>query len=75
MTSSGLQEANFEQNGQFLHQYINITLAIQKEHGKLLKDFNKVLVGNKDIKNLKVEVEKFSAKFDMPGFDVATMNF
>ena len=54
---------------------INITLAIQKEHGKLLKDFNKVLAGNKDIENLKAEVEKFSAKFDMPGFDVATMNF
>ena len=75
MTSSGLQESNFEQNGEFLHQQINITLAIQKEHGKLLKDFNKVLAGNKDIENLKAEVEKFSAKFDMPGFDVATMNF
>ena len=75
MTSSGLQEANFEQNGEFLQQSINITLAIQKEHGKLLKDFNKGLAGNKDIENLKAEVEKFSAKFDMPGFDVATMNF
>ena len=75
MTSSGLQEANFQQNGEFLHRSINITLAIQKEHGKLLKDFNKGLAGNKDIENLKAEVEKFSAKFDMPGFDVATMNF
>ena len=75
MTSSGLQEANFELNGEFLHQSINITLAIQKEHGNLLKDFNKGLAGNKDIKNLKGEVDKLSAKFDMPGFDVATMNF
>ena len=75
MTSSGLQEFNFEKNGEFLHESINITLDIQKEHGKLLKDFKKGLAGNKDIKNMKAEVEKFSAKFHMPGFDVATMNF
>ena len=75
MTSSGLQEANFEKDGEFLHQSIKITLAIKKEHGKLLKDFNKGLAGNKDIENLKAEVEKFSAKFNRPGFDVATMKF
>ena len=75
MTSSGLQEANFEKNGEFLHQSINITLAIQKEHGKLLKDFNKGLVGKKDIENMKAKVDKFSAKFGMPGFDVDIMKF
>lgn len=75
MTSRGLKEADFEQIGEFLHQSINITLSIQKEYGKLLKDFNKGLAGNKDMENLKAEVEKFSAKFDMPGFDVATMKY
>ena len=74
MTSRGIQE-DFEQIGEFLHQSINITLDIQKEHGKLLKEFNKRLAGNKDIENMKSEVEEFSTKFDMPGFDVATMNF
>ena len=53
MTSRGLQEADFEQIGEFLHQLIKITLDIQKEHGKLLKEFNKGLAGNKDIENLK----------------------
>uniref|UniRef100_A0A0D6R218 Serine hydroxymethyltransferase n=1 Tax=Araucaria cunninghamii TaxID=56994 RepID=A0A0D6R218_ARACU len=75
MTSRGLKEADFEQIAEFLHQAINVTLTIQKEHGKLLKDFGKGLVNNKDIENLKVEVEKFSASFDMPGFDVTTMKY
>ena len=56
MTSRGLKEADFEQIGEFLHQSILITLSIYKEHGKHLKDFNKGLVGNKDIGNMKVEV-------------------
>ncbi|XP_057837924.1 serine hydroxymethyltransferase 4 [Cryptomeria japonica] len=75
MTSRGLKEADFEKIAEFLHQAINITLSVQKEHGKLLKDFNKGLANNKDMENLKVEVEKFSASFDMPGFDVTTMKY
>ncbi|GLJ27916.1 hypothetical protein SUGI_0548280 [Cryptomeria japonica] len=66
MTSKGLKETDFEKIAEFLHQAINITLSVQKEHGKLLKDFNKGLANNKDMENLKVEVEKFSASFDMP---------
>ena len=56
MTSRGLKEAGFEQSGEFLHESILITLSIQKEHGKLLKDLNKGSAGNKDIENIKVEV-------------------
>ncbi|GLJ17556.1 hypothetical protein SUGI_0305340 [Cryptomeria japonica] len=66
MTSRGLKEADFEKIAEFLHQAINITLSVQKEHRKLLKDFNKGLANNKHIENRKVEVEKFSASFDMP---------
>eukprot|EP00249_Psilotum_nudum_P006311 c19628_g1_i1 orf=740-2152(-) len=69
MTSRGLIETDFEQIAEFLSQAVNITLAIQKEHGKFLKDFNKGLVNNKDIENLKIAVEKFASSFDMPGFD------
>ena len=54
---------------------MTITLKIQKEHGKLLKDFNKGLVNNKDIEELKVDVEKFSASFEMPGFSVSEMKY
>merc|ERR1712071_636595 len=75
MTSRGLVEKDFEQIAEFLHQAVTITLSIQKGYGKLLKDFNKGLVNNKDIENLKAEVEKFSSSFDMPGFLMSEMKY
>ncbi|BAF28209.2 Os11g0455800, partial [Oryza sativa Japonica Group] len=75
MTSRGLVEKDFEQIGEFLHQAVTICLNIQKEHGKLLKDFSKGLVNNKDIENLKLEVEKFATSFDMPGFTLDSMKY
>lgn len=41
MTFRGLVEKEFEQISEFLHQAVSLTLKIQKEYGKLLKDFNK----------------------------------
>jgi len=73
MTSRGLKDADFEAIGNFLERAVNITLAVQKEHGKLLKDFNKGLDGNKDIEALRADVEKFASSFDMPGFDVTAL--
>ncbi|KAF2288983.1 hypothetical protein GH714_023241 [Hevea brasiliensis] len=75
MTSRGLVEGDFEQIGEFLHRAVTITLSIQKEHGKLLKDFNKGLVNNKDIEALKADVEKFASSFDMPGFLMSEMKY
>ncbi|KAK1389811.1 Serine hydroxymethyltransferase [Heracleum sosnowskyi] len=75
MTSRGLLEKDFEQIAEFLHRAVTITLNIQKEHGKLLKDFNKGLENNKEIEQLKTDVEKFAASFDMPGFSVADMKY
>ncbi|XP_078432727.1 serine hydroxymethyltransferase 4 [Wolffia australiana] len=75
MTSRGLLEKDFEQIGEFLHQAINITLNIQKEHGKLLKDFNKGLADNKEIEALKAAVNKFAASYDMPGFLMSDMKY
>ena len=75
MTSRGLVEKDFEQIGEFLHQAATICLNIQKEHGKLLKDFSKGLVNNRDIENLKLEVEKFATSFDMPGFTLDSMKY
>lgn len=75
MTSRGLVEKDFEQIGEFLHQAVTITLNIQKQYGKLLKDFNKGLVNNKDIEDLKIDVEKFSSSFDMPGFLMSEMKY
>lgn len=75
MTSRGLVEKDFEQIGEFLHRAVTLTLDIQKEHGKLLKDFSKGLVNNKAIEDLKLDVEKFSATYGMPGFLVSEMKY
>ncbi|KAK9933043.1 hypothetical protein M0R45_020256 [Rubus argutus] len=75
MTSRGLVEKDFEKIGEFLHRAVTLTLKIQKEFGKLLKDFNKGLVNNKEIEELKVDVEKFSSSFDMPGFQMSEMKY
>lgn len=75
MTSRGLLEKDFECIGEFLHRAVCITLSIQKEHGKLLKDFSKGLVDNKDIENLKTQVEQFSSAFKMPGFQTSSMKY
>lgn len=70
MTSRGLVEKDFVQIAEYLHQAVTICLGIQEEHGKILKDFKKGLVKNKDIENLKAETEKSATSFEMPGFRV-----
>ncbi|KAK4268166.1 hypothetical protein QN277_024855 [Acacia crassicarpa] len=75
MTSRGLLEKDFEQIAEFLQRAVSLTLEIQKEHGKLLKDFNKGLVNNEAIEQLKADVEKFSSSFEMPGFLVSEMKY
>jgi glycine hydroxymethyltransferase len=54
---------------------VTICLSIQEEHGKILRDFKKGLVGNQDIENLRAEVEKFATSFEMPGFRVSDMKY
>ncbi|MBA0616234.1 hypothetical protein Godav_016299 [Gossypium davidsonii] len=75
MTSRGLVEKDFEQIGEFLHRAVTMTLDIQKQYGKLLKDFNKGLENNKEIEKLKADVEKFASSFDMPGFKMSEMKY
>ncbi|KAL2652436.1 hypothetical protein R1flu_020564 [Riccia fluitans] len=69
MTSRGLKEKDFEQIADFLERAVNITLSVQKQYGKLLKEFNKGLDNNQEIAALREAVENFAASFDMPGFD------
>lgn len=75
MTSRGLKEKDFEQIAEFLERAVNITLKVQKERGKMLKEFNKGLDNNEEIAALKKDVEKFSMSFDMPGFDVNNLKY
>ncbi|CAE6198075.1 unnamed protein product [Arabidopsis arenosa] len=67
MTSRGLVEKDFEKIGEFLSRAVTLTLDIQNQYGKVLKDFNLGLVNNKEIDELKADVEKFMYAFEMPG--------
>jgi glycine hydroxymethyltransferase len=69
MTSRGLVEADFVKIGEFLKRAADICINIVKEHGKLMKDWNKGLVDNKDMAALRADVEAFAEAFAMPGFD------
>jgi len=71
MTSRGLVEKDFEKIGEFLHRAVTITLDIQEQYGKVMKDFNKGLVNNKEIDEIKADVEEFTYDFDMPGFFIS----
>eukprot|EP00270_Netrium_digitus_P003661 TRINITY_DN14321_c0_g1_i5.p1 TRINITY_DN14321_c0_g1~~TRINITY_DN14321_c0_g1_i5.p1 ORF type:complete len:461 (-),score=125.10 TRINITY_DN14321_c0_g1_i5:386-1693(-) len=71
MTSRGLKEEDFVKVADFLDKAVNITLQVQSEYGKLLRDFTKGLDNNPAILVLKEEVEEFASSFEMPGFNVA----
>jgi len=67
MTSRGLKEADFVKVAEFLHRGMQIGLAIQKETGKLLKNFLPAIETSTELKQLKEEVEAFAQSFFMPG--------
>jgi len=67
MTTRGCDAAHFKQIAGFLDRCCQIALAIQKEKGKKLKDFEAGLEGNKDLEELKKEVEAFASAFGFPG--------
>jgi glycine hydroxymethyltransferase len=70
MTSRGCLEADFETIADFLLRAAQITITVQREHGKFQRDFLKGLQNNKDIVELRNRVEEFASQFAMPGFDV-----
>jgi len=73
MTSRGLGTSDFVKIAAFLSRAVDISLAIQKEHGKQLKDFLKGLEGSAEVAQLRADVETFAGAFPMPGFDAATI--
>merc|ERR1711904_79960 len=66
MTTRGCTEADMATIADFIHRCIQLCLQIQKEKGKKLKDFEKGLPDNADIKALKHEVEEWAGKFGYP---------
>ncbi|KAI9097761.1 hypothetical protein K1719_025532 [Acacia pycnantha] len=70
MTTRGCLEDDFEIIADFLLKAAQITSNIQKEYGKSCKDFLKGLQNNKDIVELRDQVEAFASELPMPAFDI-----
>jgi len=66
MTTRGCGEAEFKQIAEFLHRCCMIALDVQKEKGKKLKDFEDGLKGNKDVEQLRKDVEAWTVGFGYP---------
>jgi len=70
MTSRGLVEEDFVKVGEFLADAVDIAADVQKQSGKKLVDFKKVLNETPPGKllTLKAEVESFASRFTTIGF-------
>merc|ERR1719436_226840 len=67
MTTRGCTAEDFKTIAGFLSRCVEISVKIQNEKGKKLKDFELGMEGNKDIAQLKSEVEVWASKFGFPG--------
>merc|ERR1712228_41375 len=67
MTTRGCTSEDFKKIAGFLDKCCHIALAIQKDKGKKLKDFEEGLTGSSDVQKLKGEVEDFATSFGYPG--------
>merc|ERR1711865_1142238 len=67
MTTRGCTTDDFKKVAAFLDRCCQIALAVQKEKGKKLKDFEVDLEKNAEICALKAEVEAFASAFGYPG--------
>merc|ERR1711870_85680 len=67
MTTRGCMEDDFKKIAEFLDRCCQIALAVQKEKGKKLVDFEAGLKGNADVEALKKEVESWAFGFGYPG--------
>jgi len=70
MTSRGLLEDDFRQVGEFIADAVEIAAEIQKQSGKKLVDFKRVLHESppSSLLKLKADVEKFATSFDTIAF-------
>jgi glycine hydroxymethyltransferase len=75
MTTRGAGEEDFRIVAGFLHRVVQIALEIQNRCGTKLEAFLAGIKGNEQVEQLRKEVEEFSVRFVMPGFDVTTMKF
>merc|ERR1711953_330808 len=67
MTTRGLKEDGFRKIAEFLDRALQISVQIQKEKGKKLRDFEEGMKGCKEIEALKKDVEAFASGLGYPG--------
>merc|ERR1712003_509191 len=67
MTTRGCNEQHFEKIAEFLDRTVQISLKIQAEKGKKLKDFELGVKDNKEVEALRKDVETFATGFGFPG--------
>ncbi|CAO1942465.1 unnamed protein product [Urochloa humidicola] len=70
MTTRGCLEDDFEAIAEFLIRATQIASNVLKEHGKGQKEFLRGVQNNRDVIELRNQVEAFASQFAMPGFDV-----
>lgn len=70
MTTRGCLEDDFEAIAEFLIRATQIASNLLREHGKQQKEFLRGLQNNKDVVELRNQVEVFASQFAMPGFDI-----
>jgi len=70
MTSRGLVESDFKQVGEFISEAVDIAAEVEKQSGKKLVDFKRVLRESPPARlhELKARVEKFACQFETVGF-------
>merc|ERR1712085_141905 len=67
MTTRGCNPDQFKQIALFLDRVCQISLKVQQEKGKKLKDFEAGLETNAEVVALKAEVEAWASGFGYPG--------
>jgi glycine hydroxymethyltransferase len=75
LTTRKMDESDFEQIAQFLHEACQIALKIQAESGPKLAAFLALLSGNSDLADLRKRINSFATGFPMPGFDPTEMKY
>lgn len=68
MTSRGCLESDFETIADFLLKAAHIACIVQREHVKLQRALGNCLQSNKEILELRNQVETFATQFAMPGY-------
>ena len=67
ITTRGMKEADMDQVVGFIARVLEICVKVQKEHGKMLKEFTAGVEKCEEVKKLCEDVNEFSSKFYLPG--------